>query len=65
MICELDAVAAHLYELDEGHLRHIFETFHITHIDNIPWILKNGLHCANSTTVDPSFRAIGNADLIS
>lgn len=28
MICELDAVVAHLYGLEEGHLRHIFETFH-------------------------------------
>jgi len=28
MICELDAVVAHLYGLDEKHLRHIFETFH-------------------------------------
>ena len=28
MIHELDAVAAHLYELDERQLSHIFETFH-------------------------------------
>lgn len=28
MICELDAVVALLYGLDERHLRHIFETFH-------------------------------------
>lgn len=28
MICELDAVAALLYGLDEKHLLHIFETFH-------------------------------------
>lgn len=28
MICELDAVVAHSYGLTEGHLRHIFETFH-------------------------------------
>jgi hypothetical protein len=28
MICELDAVAAHLYGLEEKHLVHIFETFH-------------------------------------
>ena len=28
MICELDAVVAHLYGLDERHLAHIFETFH-------------------------------------
>src|SRR5438093_2393284 len=28
MIHELDAVVAHLYGLNEKHLRHIFETFH-------------------------------------
>ncbi len=28
MICELDAVSAHLYGLSEKHLIHIFETFH-------------------------------------
>lgn len=28
MLCELDAVVAHLYDLTEAHLRHIFETFH-------------------------------------
>ena len=28
MIHELDAVVAHLYELEENHLVHIFETFH-------------------------------------
>jgi len=28
MLCELDAVVAHLYGLTEKHLRHIFETFH-------------------------------------
>lgn len=28
MLCELDAVVAHLYGLEEKHLRHIFETFH-------------------------------------
>jgi hypothetical protein len=27
-MCELDAVVAHLYGLEEKHLRHIFETFH-------------------------------------
>ena len=38
--------------------------FRITHIDNVPWILANGLHCPNSKTVDPNFRQIGNPDLI-
>lgn len=28
MLCELDAVVAHLYGLEEKHLVHIFETFH-------------------------------------
>jgi len=28
MVCELDAVVAHLYGLEEKHLRHVFETFH-------------------------------------
>lgn len=32
LICELDAVVAHLYGLSEAHLRHIFETFHE------PWV---------------------------
>lgn len=38
--------------------------FRITHRDNIPWILKNGLHASSSNVLDPNFRAIGNADLI-
>lgn len=28
LMCELDAVVAHLYMLDEEHLQHVFETFH-------------------------------------
>jgi hypothetical protein len=38
--------------------------FRITHIANVPWILANGLHCANSNRVDPNFIQIGNPDLI-
>lgn len=38
--------------------------FRITHRDNVPWILDNGLHCRNSKSIDPSFVQIGNADLI-
>jgi len=38
--------------------------FRITHIDNVPWILQNGLHSSSSTCIDPNFRAIGNVDLI-
>jgi hypothetical protein len=39
--------------------------FRITHRDNLPWILDNGLHCRNSNTIDPKFVQIGNSDLIS
>lgn len=38
--------------------------FRITHIENVPWILANGLHCCNSDCLDPNFRQIGNPDLI-
>lgn len=38
--------------------------FRITHRDNLPWLLANGLHCRRSDIVDPNFVAIGNPDLI-
>lgn len=38
--------------------------FRITHRDNVPWILKHGLVCANGQPQDPSFIPIGNPDLI-
>lgn len=38
--------------------------FRITHRNNVPWILENGLHCSNSDRQDPGFVAIGSADLI-
>ena len=38
--------------------------FRITHIENIAWILENGLHCKSSPVQDPSFVQIGNPDLI-
>ena len=38
--------------------------FRITHIDNAPWILDNGLHCRNSSTQDLNFVTIGNPDVI-
>ncbi|MCL4079460.1 DUF4433 domain-containing protein [Coriobacteriia bacterium Es71-Z0120] len=38
--------------------------FRITHIDNMPWILRNGLHCPSSATRDPNFVMIGNPDII-
>lgn len=39
--------------------------FRITHIENLRWILENGLHCASSGHRDPNFISIGNPDLIS
>jgi len=38
--------------------------FRITHRDNVPWLLENGLHCASSSTQDPDFVSIGRPDLI-
>jgi len=38
--------------------------FRITHINNLPWLLANGLHCAKGKVSDPNFVAIGNPDLI-
>jgi hypothetical protein len=38
--------------------------FRITHIENVPWLLENGIHCRNSNERDPNFREIGNPDLI-
>ena len=36
----------------------------IVHRDNLAWIFRNGLHCANSPVQAPNYVAIGNADLI-
>ena len=38
--------------------------FRITHIANLPWLLTNGLPCANGSAADQNFVAIGNPDLI-
>lgn len=38
--------------------------FRITHVDNVPWILQNGIHCRSSSVQDPNFRDIGNPELI-
>lgn len=38
--------------------------FRITHMANLPWLLANGIHCANGVALDPSFVSIGNPDLI-
>jgi len=39
--------------------------FRMTHIENVAWILENGLHCRSSGVQDPNYREIGNPDLIS
>jgi len=38
--------------------------FRIVHIDNIEWILDNGLHCYNSEARDPEYIDIGNTEII-
>jgi hypothetical protein len=38
--------------------------FRITHRENVPWILDNGLHCGSSEILDPNFVKIGAQDLI-
>jgi ssDNA thymidine ADP-ribosyltransferase, DarT len=38
--------------------------FRITHRSNLPWLLRNGLHCASSPLQDSSFVPIGHPDLI-
>jgi len=38
--------------------------FRLTHLRNVPWVLRHGLHCRNSETTDPDFITIGNPDLI-
>lgn len=38
--------------------------YRITHVENLPWIAANGLHCRNSNKQDPSFRTIGIQNLI-
>ncbi len=38
--------------------------FRITHKNNLPWILSNGLSCRNSKSRDPGFVNIGMTDLI-
>jgi hypothetical protein len=38
--------------------------FRITHIRNVPWLLRKGIRCRNSPGKDPEFVEIGNPDLI-
>lgn len=42
---------------ERGHL------FRITHVDNLPWLLANGIPCATGPQA-PRFAPIGNPDLI-
>lgn len=37
----------------------------ITHCDNLPWLIQNGLQCANTTTPCSHWLTIGNKELIS
>lgn len=36
----------------------------IIHRNNLPWILENGIHCANSPSLDKNYVPIGNGELI-
>jgi len=38
--------------------------FRIVHIDNISWLLDNGIHSSSSKTKSPAYRSIGNPDII-
>ena len=38
--------------------------FRITHRENVPWILDNGMYARNGAKFDPNCRNIGNVDLI-
>jgi len=38
--------------------------FRITHRDNVPWVMANGLHCRNAKLVDANFVSIGSPGLI-
>lgn len=36
----------------------------IVHCDNLPWLIENGLHCANTTVKCDAWITIGNKELI-
>ena len=38
--------------------------FRITHVANLPWLLRHGLHATRGQVADPNFVAIGSPDLI-
>jgi hypothetical protein len=40
------------------------QIFRITHINNLPFIIQNGLHCANSSIQDLDFKPIGFPTLV-
>ena len=44
-------------------MKHLF-VCRMVHIDNVPFIVKNGLWAKMSDVNDPCFRAIGNPDII-
>jgi hypothetical protein len=38
--------------------------FRIVHVDNLPWMLDNGLQCRNSANANPSYVSIGSEEII-
>lgn len=38
--------------------------FRIVHVDNVPWILANGIHARSSAQQDPHYHEIGSPELI-
>jgi hypothetical protein len=38
--------------------------FRIVHVDNLPWMLENGLQCRNSDNASPSYLSIGSEEII-
>ena len=54
------------YRLARSLFRILLQTgigiFRVTHIDNVLWVLDNGLHCKESGVQDPNFVGIGNTD---
>lgn len=68
LIGQLDRIGTRLYRLPAMGITLNSEkarVFRITHIANVPWILRNGLHCKSAEVVDPNFVQIGNPELIS
>ena len=38
--------------------------FRIVHVDNLPWMLENGLQCRNSANANPSYVSVGSEEII-